>query len=73
MAEENSDAARETERQAAHNGADHAQRAVEDAAAAGAVLGKAAAPDAVENAPTLRALLGKVHAADSMGRLLSSR
>ena len=65
MAEDDADAARERKRQAAHHRADDAESAIQNAPAAGAVLGKAFAPNAVENAAALCALRGKVH-----GRIL---
>jgi hypothetical protein len=73
VTEEDTDAARETERETAHYRADHAQGAIEDAAAPRAMLRKGGTSDAVEDAAALDALFGKVHAADSKGRLLSSR
>jgi hypothetical protein len=72
MAEENAETARGGQGQAAHDGAEYAQDAEEDAAAARAVFGDVAAADAMEDAAALHALVGKVHAADSTGRLLSS-
>ena len=58
MAEKKTEGARETERQAAHHGAENAEGSMEDTAAACAV-----------NRDTVMTL----HAADSMGRLLFSR